>query len=161
MDFPINTFQFVLIINDFPKIIVCSIYHYRCKDELTLNTFRKQSLQADKITLCALMVFPSQDNVTSTKSSSNFRLPRAATMFFWKLFHFKQKCSCGIATFAVLVCVNVCVWVNLPLGNLLKAFDQKLHSIVQLLWSVFCLVYFKHEPIIYFLLLLRPVERNL
>ena len=96
------------------------------------------------------MVFPSQDNVTSTKSSSNFRLPRAATMFFWKLFHFKQKCSCGIATFAVLVCVNVCVWVNLPLGNLLKAFDQKLHSIVELC-GVFYSVYFKHKPIILFL----------
>ena len=65
-------------------------------ERLTLKRSRKQSLQADRMTLCALMSLPSHDMVTSTKSSSNFKLPRAATMFRWKLFHLRQKCSLGI-----------------------------------------------------------------
>ena len=101
------------------------------------------------------MVFPSQDNVTSTKSSSNFRLPRAATIFFWKLFHFKQKCSCGISSQELLLAIGV--WTKFATGQFtLKALDQKLHSIVGIFF--FCsktfnsLVYLRHKHIILFFL---------
>ena len=53
------------------------------------------------MTLWALISLPpSHDMVTSTKSSSNLRFPRAATIFRWKLFHFRQKCSFGILLLA-------------------------------------------------------------
>lgn len=47
----------------------------------TLKTFLKYELQADKITLCAFNNCPSQDNVTSTKSSSFLKESNSDTMF--------------------------------------------------------------------------------
>ena len=101
-----------------------------------------------------MIVFPSQDNVTSTKSSSNLRLPRAATIFFWKLFHFKQKCSCGIVVFS-MAASNWCVGKICHRAIYTKSVGPEITFNCRDL--LFCgkmfnsLVYLKHKPIILFL----------
>ena len=64
--------------------------------ELTFRRSRKYVLHADKITLCALRLFPSQASVTSTKSSSERRYSNDEMILFWKLFQRRQNCWSAI-----------------------------------------------------------------